>query len=409
MRFRSFEKSCMKKPRAIVCVTNDLTTDQRVDRTCHTLMDVGYDVVLVGRKLRESRPLQPRKYRTHRLRLLFRNGPLFYACYNIRILLFLLTHRSSLIVSNDLDALPGCYLAYILRKRTTLIHDCHEYYRGVPELNGRETTKRIWKFIEDRIFPKLKLVTAVNDSVAGMYQDAYGVPITVIRNVPLRKEVSENHIPEKNHPTEGHHENELQKDHERNFRDILGIQSNEKIILYQGALNVDRGLEEAILSMKYLKTDARLVIAGTGDIAGKLAQLIQREGLGEQVILTGPIPFENLHALTKEADIGLSVEKNVSINYYYCLPNKFLDYIQANIPVLISPFPEMEKIRKHYDLGEVLESHEPEMMARQLDAMLGDPNKLELYKKNAIHAAAELNWENEEKKLIELIQKADRT
>ncbi|MBN1198913.1 MAG: glycosyltransferase [Bacteroidales bacterium] len=365
---------------AIVCVTNDLTTDQRVDRTCLTLTDVGFSVVLVGRKQKQSLPLKPRAYQLHRMRLGFNKGPLFYANYNLRLFFYLLTHKSTLIVSNDLDTLPACYLAAVF-KRVRLLHDCHEYFRGVPELVGRKATRRIWKWIEDRIFPKLNLVTAVNASIAKLYSEEYGNAIVVIRNVPFRKSGGEA-IP----------------------KESLGILPHQKVILYQGAVNLDRGLEEAILAMKFLRCDARLVIAGTGDKFEELQEFVTKEKVPGKVIFTGQIPFQELYHYTLMADIGLSIEKDVSLNYHFALPNKFLDYIQANVPVLISPFPEMKAILDHYFIGEVIENHDPEHIAAKIDGMLLNEARLELFHKNLLRAAEELCWEKEAPTLREMVR-----
>ena len=37
--------------RIVMAVTNDLLTDQRVDRSCRALREAGYEVTLIGRKL----------------------------------------------------------------------------------------------------------------------------------------------------------------------------------------------------------------------------------------------------------------------------------------------------------------------------------------------------------------------
>ncbi len=366
------------KKRIIVSVTNDLTTDQRVDRVCNSLAGMGFEVVLVGRKLRSSLPLAKRNYATKRMRLIFSKGPLFYAEYNKRLFLYLLFHKADIVLSNDLDTLAGNYLASRL-KRIPQVHDCHEYFRGVPELNGRKTVTRIWRALEDWIFPKLKWVYAVNGSIAEIYREEYGNEVKVIRNVPVTKR---NIIPKK--------------------KSELGISEEKKIILYQGAVNVDRGLEEAIMAMKFIKTPAVLLIIGTGDILDNLIQLVKNQELTDKVILTGQIPFQELPSYTMMADIGLSIEKDVSLNYHYCLPNKFLDYIQARVPVLVSKLPEMEAIVNQYGIGEFIESHDPAYLAKKFDLMLGDEVKLDLYRKNLVKAAENLCWENEEPELIRI-------
>jgi len=367
--------------KVILSVTNDLTTDQRVDRVCRTLVKAGFEVLLVGRHLPDSIPLGERSYETRRLRLLFKKGPQFYAEYNLRLFLFLLYHKSDLLISNDLDTLPANYLVSVLSHRI-LIHDCHEYFRGVPELNGRPGTTRIWKWIEDRIFPNLKDVYAVNESIAEIYRKEYGNEVHVVRNMPFRKQ---DIVPK--------------------TKTELKIPSDHKIIIYQGAVNVDRGIEEAIKAMKFIRTPATLLIAGTGDLFNRIKKMIGKEGLSDRVRILGQIPFEQLNSYTLSADIGLSIEKDVSLNYHYSLPNKFLDYIQAGVPVLISPLPEMKAIVEKYNIGDWIESHEPHYLADKFDRFLNDYQKQALYKSNLEIAAKELCWENEEKELMNIVKK----
>ncbi len=94
-----------KKQKAIVSVTNDLYTDQRVDKVCTFLLAQGYDVLLVGRKRKTSIPLPARAYKTKRIRLLFETGVKFYAFFNLRLFFYLLFKRADVLVSNDLDTL----------------------------------------------------------------------------------------------------------------------------------------------------------------------------------------------------------------------------------------------------------------------------------------------------------------
>jgi glycosyltransferase involved in cell wall biosynthesis len=341
---------------------------------------MGFEVLLVGRKLNTSLVLKERNYKTKRLRLVFRKGPMFYAEFNFRLLFFLGINKADLFLSNDLDTLPANWLASVIR-HLPLVHDCHEYFRGVPELNGRPGTIRIWKMIEDHIFPELNKVYAVNDSIAQIYHAEYGNVVKVIRNMPFRR-TQEN----------------------KKTKKELGIPEDHQVILYQGAVNVDRGLDEAIDAMKFLQTKATLLIIGTGDILQKLKEQVIKNALSDNVLFAGQIPLEELSAYTMIADIGLSIEKDVSLNYHFCLPNKFLDYIQCNVPVLISPLIEMKAIVEKYNIGEMITSHDPVYLAGKMDDMLNNRVKLAFYRENLKKAAPELCWENEQQELIRIFQ-----
>jgi len=91
--------------RVILSVTNDLFSDQRVDKVCNSLTKMGFCVKLIGRGYHNSPKLQKRNYQTKRIHLFFRTGPFFYAEYNIRLFLYLLFQKVDILVANDLDTL----------------------------------------------------------------------------------------------------------------------------------------------------------------------------------------------------------------------------------------------------------------------------------------------------------------
>lgn len=67
------------------------------------------------------------------------------------------------------------------------MYDAHEIFTEVPELVGRKFKQGLWKRLERKIFPKLKFVFTVNDSIAGWYEREYGICPHVVRNIPLLK------------------------------------------------------------------------------------------------------------------------------------------------------------------------------------------------------------------------------
>ncbi len=360
---------------------NDLNTDQRVHKVCSFIENQGYDVLLVGRKLKSSQEMECRNYRTKRFSMYYEKGALFYAWFNFRLFWFLLFRSSDILVSNDLDTLLPNYLVSKLKGKK-LVYDSHEYFTEVPELISRPKVKAVWERIERFIFPKLNYVSTVNQSIAEKYREKYGVSLKVVRNVsPLW---NPSHIRSKKE---------------------LGIPEGKHILIMQGAgLNVDRGVEEAIRMMPFLD-NAVLIIVGHGDIIPEMKQLVERENWQEKVLFFGKRPYAELLQFTQQADLGLSFDQPTNPNYLFSLPNKIFDYIHTSTPIICSDLVEVSKLVKGYAVGEIVTDFAPEHLARQIQAVLNNPGLMEQWKNNCKIAALKENWEVEVQQLNEFYPK----
>ncbi|MBK9285215.1 MAG: glycosyltransferase [Sphingobacteriaceae bacterium] len=366
------------KKKVIVSVINDLVTDNRVQKTCGVLAESGYEVLLVGRKLKNSLPVPNWNMQTKRMKLIFTKGPLFYLFFNIRLFFILLFTKADLLFANDLDTLwPNFIVSKI--KSIPLVYDSHELFCEVPELKNSNLKRKIWQSLESNIVPKLKYCITVNQSIANIFNEKYKVHFFVIRNIPQKPNVN------------------------TKSKEQLNLPAQTKIILMQGAgINVERGAEELVEAMKEVN-QALLLIIGGGDVWSKLAKLVEVHQLQDKVILIDKIPKEELISYTLVADLGISIDKNTNLNYYNSLPNKLFDYLQAGIPVLATHLPEIERILNQYNAGWFIENHLPSHIAERINYILGS-EELAIKKTNALRAGMELNWETEKVKYLKLIE-----
>lgn len=361
----------------ILAVTNDLSYDQRVLRVISTLKKSGSRLIFIGRRTKSSSLLKHDGFESVRFRLIFNRKFLFYAEFNIRLFLYLLFKRTYLLVANDLDTLPAMYLISRI-KRITLIYDSHEFFTGVPEIQNRKFVHKTWEKIEKFILPKLKHVMTVNDSIAGLYSEKYNIRPVVVRNFAHYR------IPYVLKP-------ELPYDlHKKKF-----------FIMQGTGINFNRGAEEAVLAMK-LVDDANLVIVGKGLAIPHIKELILKHDIEERVILIDTMPYQELILITAHAVAGLSLDKPVSLNYLYSLPNKLSDYIQARVPVIASNLPEVSSLVNLYHVGLICIDVSPEEIARCMRIIMDDTQKYKFFKSNLEKASAGVCWEKEEQKLIDL-------
>ncbi|MCE3258944.1 MAG: glycosyl transferase group 1 [Bacteroidetes bacterium] len=363
---------------AVVSVINDLVTDNRVNKTCGVLAEAGYDVILIGRQLPDSMPLPAWRFKAVRMRLLFKKGPAFYFFFNLRLFFKLLFTKCDLLFANDLDTLWPNYVVSKW-KRIPLVYDSHEIFCDVPELMHSPFKRRIWQSIEKKIVPRLKTCITVNHSIATIFEQKYKVKFHVIRNIPdqaagqplTRKEL---HLPE-----------------------------DKRIILLQGAgINVDRGAEELVSAMRFVE-NALLLVIGGGDVWPVLEEMVAKMKLDGKVRLIRKIPRADLVNYTRNADLGISIDKNTNPNYYNSLPNKIFDYIQCGVPVLATRLPEIERIISHYKVGVFIDSHDPTHIADTINRLFSSA-LLNEFKNNTSIPARELNWNTEKQKYLEIIK-----
>ncbi|MFW6226781.1 MAG: glycosyltransferase, partial [Bacteroidota bacterium] len=300
----------------VLAVTNDTFTDQRVHKVAKTLYNSGFQVVVVGK--RSKKAIENRDYaKIVRLPVIFKKGFLFYAEFNLRLCFRLLFITADIFSANDLDTLPAIVVAAKI-KRSKVVYDSHEYFTQSPEIVNRKIVRTVWQGIERCFINKIDAAITVSSSIAQEYMSLYKIRFFVIRNLPvLNKEIKSRSLPE--------------------------IFKKYNVIIYQGSLNVGRGLENAIRSMQFMGKHVKMVIIGTGDIDHQLKSLVKSLKLDTEVFFPGRISPDELPVLTRAAVLGFSLEEDLGKNYRYALPNKLFDYIHAEIPVIVSALPEMTK------------------------------------------------------------------
>ena len=358
--------------KVLVSVFNNLYTDQRVEKVCRTLSENGFDIELIGNNW-GGLPEMQRDYPFSRISLKSKTLKLAYPEFNWKLYKELLkkADKNMILLSNDLDTLLANYLVS-KKLGIPLVFDSHEIFTEMPAINGR-FTQRIWRSLESFIAPKLKFMMTASESYADWFAKTYGIERpTVVQNFPVKIENSQNYS-------------------EINLM---------KIILYQGVINPSRGLDKMIPAMKEIE-NAEFWIYGDGPKKGEYLALTKALGLEDKVKFLGKLLPEKLREITKKADVGLSIEENNGLSYFYSMPNKVSDYIQARIPVVVSNFPEMGKVIDRFQVGEKINSHDE--LAEKINIVLGKGKNF--YEDNLNKAANELCWEKEEPKIISIFNK----
>ncbi|MGV3243630.1 glycosyltransferase [Staphylococcus sp. 11261D007BR] len=417
-------------------VWNHFTNDARVNRECTALAEAGYDVDLIAINdpknpaIKAYEKIQER-FRVHRVKrypwllqaysdhgkrfLLVIGGValsvavgLFYVHFMIMssYLLFLIGGAAAIKVrkvrkmvinsaiiarmivkgylinpdiyhSNDLNTLPQGIICSKLRlKPRPLVYDSHEVQSDRTGYDPKKI-KRIEKFL-------LKFVDEMmveNHTRAKHNEEIYGFyPKTLYNYSELY---------------------DINKRDKINLHAQLGIDKDEKILLYQGGLQQGRGLEKLIEAMPYIK-EGVLVFIGAGKLTESLKAQAKASPEHHRIFFLDKVPFQQLPSVTREAYLGFQVLQNICFNHYSASSNKLFEYIMAHVPVVASNFPEIERVVNENEVGIAIDPHDAMNIAEAVNRLLTDKALYAQCRQNTEQAKQIYNWQNEKSKLLDV-------
>lgn len=284
--------------------------------------------------------------------------------------------NSDIFVAEDVYTLPVVTF-YAKLKRKRVYYNCRELYPFLAGLRNKKIVQNIIRTVERFFIRKVDLVLTTGEMDAQFIEQYYKITnVVVLRNLPR------NYTPNA----------------EINIKAKLSIPENSRILLYQGVLLEGRGLAKSIKAIKNI-SNAHLVILGEGVERNNLEKLAAELEISGRVHFLGTINQSELVNYTVEADIGLSLIENISLSYYYALPNKLFEYIASAVPVICSDMPQMKLIIDKYKVGKCISLDSGECLESKIRQMIDDQDLLREYSENAKEASKELNWDVEFEKV----------
>ncbi|WP_369987519.1 glycosyltransferase family 4 protein [Pseudomonas xanthosomatis] len=289
-------------------------------------------------------------------------------------------YPAQVVVAHDLPMLAvGRALA--CEFSAALVYDSHELY-SEQEFSRRE--QRRWARIEGKHVQACDRVITVNPSIAGELRGRYGLAqVEVIYNAERLPE----HMPASNYL------------HER-----FAIPGGHRVLLFQGGLSAGRNLPALIRAMARVRPDIHLVLLGEGQLGNALQRLVKRLGVQRQVHFHPAVAQQALLPITASADAGIIPYQGICLNNRLCTPNKLFEFIATGLPILASDLPELNRLVAGNGIGLVARLATPEQMARAIDELLFDPERLQAWRERLLEVRKALCWQREGQRLVQIYE-----
>ncbi len=261
------------------------------------------------------------------------------------------------VLANDFDTVE---VAQDIVEPQHVHADLHEYFPGLHDQNPAwvRLRKPFLDWILRRYVAPVGSVTTVSDTIARRYEAEYGFAAGVVRNAAPLASLSPTPV-------------------------------GERIRLVHSGVAQENRRIEVMMRAAAQSTSAvtlDLYLTGVGsDYHRSLVTLADE--LGDRVTVHPPVPQRDLVGVLNAHDVGVFILPDTNTNYRLALPNKFFDYVQARLALVISPTVDMERLLRKHDLGVVAEGAEVEDVVAAFDQLAAAD--VARWKQNADAAAAE--------------------
>lgn len=293
------------------------------------------------------------------------------------VMLRYLRDRPSVIHCHSISVLPfGVLLKMVTGAQ--LVYDTHELETEKPGMRGWR--KAFAKILERALISWVDLTYVVGNSIGDWYRETYGLKeVEVIKNLPA----SGGAKPERT----------------RLLREEFGIGSDELLFIYQGIFGDSRGIPLLLDVFSKCAPDRHIVFMGFGELSALIQQYASKHG---NIHIRAAVPVDQILKYTSSADVGCVLFENTCLNYYYCLPNKFFEYMASGLPVIASDFPDLKGFVHRYDSGWTL-APESQPLLEWVNSVTRP--EIEAKIPGALRCSRENTWEEEAKRLVEAFKR----